>query len=447
MGLLSWLFPSAKDRLDKAKKLIGDERFAEARMELMKVSDDVPEELMTETQSLKAECERSLVKVNLAKAIQRKRGGENSAVEGHLDVANRLHDGSLEALFEETYQTLAAIEESQRVESVWRGLRDFALTREQLGTDPGDFTRIAYQGTGAVRLLFAGGRPFNLPGLEFEPFAEWYAPVWATEIAEVSPSDGIARLRAQYPDNFGAHFASLDASVVQAVGQVARERPEQAVQALIQQEMTNPVIAYELGRAASGLGQHEAALLAFEAAEAAADGSFSVGGISTATWRGACAFWSEDFRRAARASADIPSGESLGLVAVIQIETGNIDEARAALETISEDDDRYPQLAGVVRLKESLAAAFQEHPVLGEEEARGSDEWNAALEATVARLQTELDDVVSDLKDEDADEFDDELDDSLEDSLSDSVDDSLDESVTESPEDAPSDSGDDESKD
>ena len=61
MGIFSWLFPSPADRIAKAQRLMADERFAEARLEVIDVEDPAAEALRTQA-------EGALVTLNLNKA-------------------------------------------------------------------------------------------------------------------------------------------------------------------------------------------------------------------------------------------------------------------------------------------------------------------------------------------------------------------------------------------
>ena len=178
MGLLSWLFPKAEDRIKKAKRLLQDERFAEARLEVIEVDHD-------EARALVAEAEVALVRLNLEKAVQRARSGDIEQYERHIALAQNFHDGTQDELFASTEAQFTALQEEQSVVLSWETLDAAAVRRDRLGTDPGDFTLSAYAGVGAIRLFFGGERPFNLPGLEYEPIAQWFVPKWLGDDATV----------------------------------------------------------------------------------------------------------------------------------------------------------------------------------------------------------------------------------------------------------------------
>ena len=397
VGLFSWLFPKPADRIEKARKFMNDERYAEARMEVADLSEEA-------AVVLKAECEQHLVRLNLEKAVQRARAGEDSVAQSHLDLAERFHDGSMTDLFEETFAELAALDRAQRVDAVWSALASAAERRSRLGTDPGDFTLAAYSGQGMVRLFFGEGRPFNLPGLEYEPRASWFKPSWMEACKDGDTDVVLAAVRAAYPDDLASTIEAHQDLLVAAILDLADEAPEAAVQRLLDAPIEAPVIAFELGRAAAALGQHNAAFLAFSEAGKAYEGPLVVDQVSTQLWQAACALWAGDRTTALQSLDGADASGAPYLTAVIRIEIGTAEEAEEALSHIDEDDEQYPQLASVVRLKRVLATLHEDYPVLKDRDAQGTAEWNDAIEEMLPKLQTELDDVLERLKDDDPEE-------------------------------------------
>ena len=177
MGIFSWLFPKPADRIAKAAKLMEQERFAEARMQVVDIEEPSAVEIVKAA-------EMALVRLNLDKAVQRGRAGDVGQVEAHLDTARRYHDGSLEAEFERVGNELEELFSEQAKVDTWNDLVKQAERRAQLGTDPGDFTLAAYTGEGSVGLIFGKNRAFNLPGVEYGPLEEWFKPTWMTDALE-----------------------------------------------------------------------------------------------------------------------------------------------------------------------------------------------------------------------------------------------------------------------
>ncbi|MBV69816.1 MAG: hypothetical protein CMH52_00575 [Myxococcales bacterium] len=390
MGIFSWLFPSTEDKINKARKLVSDGRYAEARLQLLDIDDDGARALLSQTQT-------ELVKLNLHKAIQRARAGDSSQVDSHLALAEQFHDGTLTDLFDETKSKILELGEAGAIDAVWDDLEAFAHRRARLGTDPGDFTLTAYSGSGSIRLFFGGDRPFNLPSLEFDPHQVWFKPSWfSTSDGDVS--DFNLALDEAYKAADGAHLDSSRDVLHGAIQAQFAEQPEQAVLGLLEEPRDNPAIAYELGRASAALGCYKASILCFEAAEEAAGGPFIVSDLSTRFWIAVCSLWDRDLDRAADALDELDHDVPAHLLATVYIESGRLERASSALETIAEDDDERPQLDGAFRLADELETVFRDYPIIKDPEARGTEEWNLALEAGANQLQAVLDSVLGDLE-------------------------------------------------
>ena len=102
--------------------------------------------------------------------------------------------------------------------------------------------------------------------------------------------------------------------------------------------------------------------------------------------------------RAADALDQLDHAVPAHLLATVYIEAGRLELASAALEQIADEDDERPQLEGAFRLAQELEAVFKDYPIIKNPEARGTDEWNHALEAGANQLQTILDSVLGDLE-------------------------------------------------
>lgn len=405
MGLLSWLFPKPADRIAKAKKLMAQSRFAEARLEVV----DLEEE---EAVALKTEAERALVKVNLERAQQFARAGDVGQVESCLNLAQNFSDGSQTELFEQTMEVIQSQAQERAVAEMWADLRRQAERRRRLGADPGDFTLRAYDGTRTVRLFFGAKTAFSLPGLEVEPDQTWFRLPWVTLPAdpEAPTTDELAQAKAALVDAYPSHHADDLAAagdvLARAVMDTAAGHPERAVEALIDLPADNLPRTFELGRAAAGLGVHQAAAYALKQfAEGDTEGEGKdaiVGGLSFRALYAAVLRWADvketayEHAVAARAlePAAIPH-----LFAALAIETRHFDEAEAVVADLADDNASKLQLASVLRLQRALAEHLEARPIVRDEAERMSPEWQAAVEEIAGLLQSELDEVMAQMRD------------------------------------------------
>ena len=390
VGFLSWLFPSVSDKVEKARRLMADERYAEARLLVIGLDD-------ASAKAVVVEAEQALVKLNVEKAIQRARAGDFGQVNSHLELAKQFHDGSLESLFDDAKEQIEAYAAEGATDAVWRDLKVFAQRRQRLGADPGDFTLSAYSGTGSIRLFFGGERPFNLPGLEVDPLAQWFKPGWI-DGSELD-SDAFAT---RYADALGRELGPSDAETLEQLQLIAQsyrsEKPEDVVLQLLERTETDALLSYELGRAAAALGCHQAAILSFKQAEMDFGAPFSVERLSTRFWIAVCALWARDMDTAVTALQDIGDDSPPHITAAVCIEAGRLDEARDVLDVIPDDDDEKPQLLGALKLAVALERVIEEHPVIADESAQGTAAWNDALEQATATLQGALEDVLGELR-------------------------------------------------
>ncbi len=396
MGLLGWLFPKPADKIAKARKLMGDERFAEARLAVLDVDDP-------EAKAVVAEAEAALVRVNLERAVQRARAGDAEQAQSHLELAEQFHAGGQEALFEETRAEIQRIAVDSARDAVWDDLVTAAERRRKLGDDPGDFARSALHGEGAVRLYFGGDEPFGLPGLEIEPRAAEFVPPWV-------PDDRlrvVEALEGAWPERLHGHIRAAGEPLIDAMLALADRRPEAAVDALLDTPEDNPVTRFELGRAAAALGCHVAAIFALRQAREAADAPFTVGGLPVRVFGARCLRWAGARGPAWETMSDLEAADrdyDRHLYVALAMETGHLDEADAVLETLPDEDPAGPQLDAALTLRRALAAEVAAQPILADPSKQGSPALRKAAEATARRLQAEVDAVIAALKDLEAEE-------------------------------------------
>lgn len=411
MGLLSWLFPGPVEKVAKARRLMADARFAEARMLVVDLEGE-------EAEALRVEAEAALVRLNLEGAVKRCRAGDEEAVVGHLEVARRFHRGDDESAFVAVEAALGAMRQARALDAVWQDLKAAADRRRRLGDDPGDFTRGALEGRGEVRLFFGGDTPFGLPGVELEPRAGDFRPAWVPGVVDAGAVTAgamtgeqraavRAALRAAWPSALHEAVEAAGAALEDAVVAMAAGRPEVAVGLLLALPVGNAPARFELGRAAAALGRHEAAAVALGEARAAAGAAFVVGGLSLRVfgaqvlrWAGiggaagaTAAAWETVAEMSAAERAEAPY-----LFIALAMETGHLAEAAAALGELGEGDRARPQLAAALSLRQALAAEVAAAPILADRARVGSGAFRAAAEAAAARLQVEVDRVLAVLR-------------------------------------------------
>ena len=373
------------------------ERFAEARMQVVDV--DHPD-----ARYIVEAAETALVRLNLTKALQRGRAGDIGQVEGHLETARRYHDGTLEDEFAKVEAELEGLFDEHAKAELWENVLFQADRRAQLGTDPGDFTLSAYIGEGSVGLIFGKDRPFNLPALEYGPEQSWFKPLWMAKALENGDGEApdqvlVKAARSVYPEIPSKQFELYGSELGDALVHQVSESPELSVQQLIRLPKDDYLIAYELGRSVACLGCFAAARLAFLRAIELAGRDLEVGGLLASDWILACAMWDEDLE-AVIAYFDAYGTEQADarLVTCAAIEAGRLDVAREALNRLSNEDSERPQLEGALALQTAVETGLENAPILKDQTARDTAEWQAAADALVENLQNELNAVVELLK-------------------------------------------------
>lgn len=400
MGLLRWLFPGPAEKVAKARRLMADERFAEARLLVVDLDDEA-------ARALVGEAEAALVRVNLERALQRCRAGDEAAVAGHLEVARQFAREGGEAAFAEVEAAMGAVRRRRALDGVWQGLRAAADRRRRLGDDPGDFVLGALSGAGEVRLFFGGDEPFGLPGIELSPRSGDFVPGWvpaAVDPGQVSASERAAvaeALRGAWPEPLHGAVAAAGDALVDAMVALRAGRPERAVAVLIDLPAENAAARFELGRAAAALGQHAAGALALGEARAAAGAAFVVGGLSSRVMEAQVLRWAGEPVAAwsvVAAMSEAERGAAAHLCVALAMETGHLEEAGAALSGLAVDDPARPQLEAALTLRRALRAEVEGAPILADRARVGSAAFRAAAEAAAGRLQVEVDRVLAALR-------------------------------------------------
>ena len=124
MGLLSWLFPSAEDKMAKARAALEAGDHASARDAVWGM--DQPEAV-----ALREQAENGLVLANLDAARSWMEAGDEDRVRIHLELADELHKGGLEAAFRETRRALRELRAKHQAEEDQRAREEQARLKKE----------------------------------------------------------------------------------------------------------------------------------------------------------------------------------------------------------------------------------------------------------------------------------------------------------------------------
>ena len=402
MGLLSWLFPSPADRLKKARKLLSEGRFAEARMQVLDVELDGAAEVLAEAHS-------GLVKVNLERALGQARAGNARQMEGHLELAERFATEADAPLIAEYRERMSSAADRNAAVAAWKDLRAAARRRQDLGVDPGDFTLVALNGDGAVQLAFDENDPLGLPHLVVQPNAATFKPAGVTApddpdaLTDNELDRCVGALRALYPGTLAPQVDTGGRALARGVLQQVAGRPEQAVLSLLELPEDNAVARFELGRAACALGQHAAAERALSDFGDLA-GHQPVGDVHSALLLAEVIAWTGGKERAlemVRAVRKDSDRRGAHLFVALATETGHLVEAKEVLDQLTRrnpKDKRLPQLTAAWTLREAARELGEQFPWV-----RGEGEPNPKeMKVVQERLGQAMEQVLSNLPAPDA---------------------------------------------
>ncbi len=389
MGLFDWLKPSAEKKVAKARKLLDDRHFAEARLLLLDVDDDAARAALVEAR-------QGLVRLNLDGARQFCRAGEEAQVEAYLERAHKFDPGGMEALFAEARTDLDAIRRRRDHGKLWGELEGAAERRARLGNDPSDPAWVA-KNTGSIQLANADKDTNGLPRLMFYPEAAIYepagikAPQGRPTAAEIDAA--ITTLRGMYPNELANRVAEAHGeAVLHTVG----GHPERAVARLMPLRDGDPVACFELGRAACALGSYEAADLAFGLFAELAGGHRLVGNVHSAEVQAQVAAHVGERDRALAILEEqrkkVPHQAPFWFAA-LAIDAGRLGEAAvvvASLKRSAAKDKRLAPIVTALALRQAVVELVKTHPILrgvvpddSEEEMRQRSAVSEALARAV----------------------------------------------------------------
>lgn len=230
MGWLSWIFPTADDRVAGARKLMAAKRWAEARLEVLELDHPDAAGLITA-------CETELARMNLDEAVTWARAGDEGRMAQHLELAEQFHHGGLEERFRDARRAMrearAQRNEAQRVE------REAEAAR-QMSVDP---------------LGLSGG-------------PNWLDRPAPTDLLDPDDEEAAVRLALvveSYDPTLRASVGDLGPVFARAILDLEDGRPDLAVQGLLTLPDEAAVVRYERARAAYTLGDPASAVRELQA--------------------------------------------------------------------------------------------------------------------------------------------------------------------------------------
>jgi len=224
MGLFSWFFPSADDKVALARRALAEERWADARHDVLDL--DHPD-----AASILAEAERGLTDRNLSEALRWAEAGDELRVANHLELAERFHKGGSDDRFRAVRRTLR--EQREAVSAEQKRLAEEKQAR-LMQVDPLGIS-------GGPSLLRAGA---------------------TGDIAAEDAEELAARLDlliANYPADLRERVAEVGAPFARAVLDLDEGRADLALPELLALDPEHPLVCWEVSRAALALGDPAAA--------------------------------------------------------------------------------------------------------------------------------------------------------------------------------------------
>ena len=315
MGLLSFFFPSADDRVARARKWMAAERWADARLEVLEL--DHPD-----AQGLVDACENELAKMNLAEAVSWCEAGDDARVMHHMELAGRFHHGGLEEEFRATRREMRAIRQ-ERTEAERRAKE--AEEARLMRADP----------------LGAGGGP------------SWLDRSVPADFYDGDDDEAAARLALVvegYDKPLRATVGTLGPGFARALLDLQDGRPDLAVQGLIALPDDVAVVRFERAQAAYALGDAKAAARELREFARLAGRHHPMGNHHTGSFLAMCLAESGELGEALRVMRAVRKAEpDVGgpLYAQLLEANGDLAEAETVLAKLIR---KYPSDSGLYKL-------------------------------------------------------------------------------------------------
>lgn len=322
MGLLSWLFPSPEQRVERGRRFLDKGRPDEARLEVLDVDHpEAPEVLKL--------AEQQLAEQNLEAAVGYARAGDDVRVHIHLELADRFHHGGLE----------------ERFRAARREMREIRNARSEADERAKDEAQ--------ARLMAVD--PLGLTG-----GPSWLEPQAPTDLLDPDREEieqRVALLVENYPEALRNGVGRLGADFAEAVLALEDGRPDQALQTLLALAEDEPLVHWEQARAAHALGDPASAARAVRTFAGLAGGHQPMGRVHSGVYLAQLLTEAGDAHAALRALRDVRARqpqEGGFLFAQLLTMTGELEEAEAATTELIRRSPRTMALYGLlarIRLK------------------------------------------------------------------------------------------------
>ncbi len=315
MGLLSWFFPSAEDRVERGQRLLDAGRWADARLEVLDLDHSGAAEVLKAAES-------ALAQMNLQAAVSWAEAGDDDRVMHHMELADTFHSGGLEEDFRDARRQMREIRR-KRTEDAKRA--EEAEAARLMGADP---------------LGVAGG-------------PSWRDRTLPTDFLDASDEEASQRLALVlegYAADIRQTVGPLGAPFARAILDFQDGRTDLAIQALLELPDDAAVVRYERARCAYTLKDPRAAARELNTFATLVGGHRDMGEHHTGTFLALCLTEQGDLDEALRVLRSLRVKEpERGAVLYAQLleATGALEESEAVLAGLIR---KHPSDPGLYKL-------------------------------------------------------------------------------------------------